>query len=157
MRVHLLTPTPAPPSHPSPRPHKRTRPYSPTHNRTRNEMSEEAEAMGRQLQQTPQHAPSENHLTLQRASEIVRPSTTQSHPQPPHSATQAEMPTPQSIPADNPETGRDQLLRDENVRLETSMPVVQCRPAQAALQLRMKMSSSLLPLLPHNDALMMPP
>ena len=54
---------------------------------------------GRQLQQPPQHVPSENHLTLQHASGIVRASTTQSHPQPPHSAAQAELPTPQSMPA----------------------------------------------------------
>ena len=96
--------------------------------------NEEAEAMGRQLQQTPQHAPSENHLTLQCASEIVRPSTTQSHPQPPHSTAQAEMFSPQRIAADNPDAGREQLLRDGNVHLDTSMPIVQHRPARAALQ-----------------------
>ena len=65
---------------------------------------------------------------------IVRPNITQSHPHPPPPAAQAEMPTPQSITADNPETGRDQLLRNKNMRLETSMPVVQRRPARAALQ-----------------------
>ena len=90
--------------------------------------------MRRQLQQTPQHAPSENHPSLQCVSEIVRPSTTQSHPQPPHSTAQAEMLSPQRIAADNPDAGQEQLLRNGNVHLDTSRPIVQHRPARASLQ-----------------------
>ena len=110
--------------------HSHIQPYPQPHP----QRNEETEAMRRQLQQTPQHAPSENHPSLQCVSEIVRPSTTQSHPQPPHSTAQAEMLSPQRIAADNPDAGQEQLLRNGNVHLDTSRPIVQHRPARASLQ-----------------------
>ena len=99
--------------------------------RTRNEILRKQRQWGGSFSKPHSTLPSK---TTSHCNARVRPSTTQSHPQPPHSAAQAEMPTPQSIPADNPDTGREQLLWDGNVRLETSMPVVQHRPARAALQ-----------------------
>ena len=93
--------------------------------------NDETEAMERQPQQIPQHVPSENHRTLQHARGIVRPSTTQSQPQPPQTAAQAELHASRSVPADNPDTAREQLLRERTVRREATTSIALHRPARA--------------------------
>jgi hypothetical protein len=94
--------------------------------------NDETKAIERQPQQIPQHVPSESHRTLQHARGIVRPSTTQSQPQPPQSAAQAELHASRSVPADNPGTAREQMLRERTVRCEATTSIAPHRPARAA-------------------------
>jgi hypothetical protein len=86
----------------------------------------------RQPQRTPPHVYSHNHLALRHANDIAGPSTTQSHPQPPHSATQDGLPLPHGIPVDNIDTLQEQVQQEGRERPETSTPTVRHQLARAA-------------------------